>query len=267
MVVETHLDRARSRVGAEHEQVTGERRAYEQFRSEVESLQVSMQSHSTPGATTAGVVSAGTRLQSDRSSSQCRAVRDLFAETIRPHSLTDRGAGTEEPLLETIRQELGGSIAVVLSPETNHRLTPQTRAAIRSKATDRIRKLDAMERALEREADSVQSARSELESITDWLATANETSLLELGFPELRQRHETLDAHRTACETRLHDRQELLGETTSREGQVGLSHRSFVAYLYQDLSVSYPILSTFTRLDGVLADSQRAVRDHLTRRV
>jgi len=266
MAVETHLDRARTRVSAEQDQVTGERRAYERFRSEVESLQVSMRNRSAPGATTAGVVSGGAGLQRDRSS-QCQTVRDLFAETIRPHSLMDRGAGTEEPLLETIRQELGGSIAVVLSPETNHRLTSQARAAIRSKATDRIRKLDAMEQALEREADSVQSAHAEVESIADWLATANEASLLDLGFPELRQRHETLDAHRTVCETRLRDRQELLGNTTSREGQIGLSHRSFVEYLYQDVPVSYPVLSACTRLDRVLADSQRTVRDHLTRRV
>ncbi|WP_435064263.1 DUF7260 family protein [Halobaculum sp. EA56] len=47
----------------------------------------------------------------------------------------------------------------------------------------------------------------------------------------------------------------------------GIRHRDLVSYLYRDLSVDHPVLSTVARLDATCADCQRTIRDHLVRRV
>ena len=85
--------------------------------------------------------------------------------------------------------------------------------------------------------------------------------------PRKHGRHEQLSTHRDQCEERLLARQETIQTTTSQDAQIGLKHRSLVTYLYQAFPVSYPVLSTLTRLNALLADCQRIVRDHLTRRV
>jgi hypothetical protein len=265
VVLETPIDRASERVDAEREHLTQEKRAYKQFRSEVESLSVTANDPPAAGtATTAGVVSTATSRQR-HTVDHCQSVRDAFVETVYPYSVAD--VGDEETPLETIREMLGDSVALVLSPETDHRLTPQVQRAICSTATDRLHELDAMKGALDREASSLRSTRADVESVTDWLVAANEQPLSECGVSALAERHETLATHRETCETLVVDRQDLLDSTTSQGGQVGLTQRSLVEYLYRNQSASYPILATVTRLDNVLAECQRIVRDHLVRRV
>lgn len=266
MRIDTHIERAEARVETEVEHVSKERRAYEQFRSTVESLSTTAPgSHESGTVTTAGVVPASTLSQRAHGADQCREVRNAFEATVQPYSVAD--VDHEEPVLETIREELGDTIALVLAPETEHQLTPRIQAALRSKIDDKQRELDAMERGLERETDSLRSARVEVDSIIDWLTEANETSLHQRSFPELEQQHESLETHRRTCESLLSDRQAVLRSTTSQGGEVGLTHRSLVVYLYQDVSVSFPILSTVTQLYEALEECQRTVRAHLIRRV
>jgi len=124
-----------------------------------------------------------------------------------------------------------------------------------------------MSSALDRETESLQAAAQDCQTVTEWVEKHNQTSLLKLGSPELQQRHEQLSAHRERCDERLLARQETIHSTTSRDVRVGLEHRSLLTFLYQEFPVSYPILSTVTRLDGLLVDCQRSVRDHLTQRV
>ena len=63
------------------------------------------------------------------------------------------------------------------------------------------------------------------------------------------------------------DRQRFLDRTTSIDAQVGLHHRTAVPGLYTEFAVDHPVLATGVRVDGICRRCQRAVRDHLTRRV
>ncbi|QAU13495.1 hypothetical protein EKH57_12670 [Halorubrum sp. BOL3-1] len=274
MTVETHVDRARDRVAAERDGAADERRAYERFGSVVASIPTASGPTVGPTASggetdvgtgpSAGGVRAVVGGKSAASTDGCGRVREAFDETVRPHSVADRSA--DEPLLATVREELGDAVAVALSPKTDHGLTPRLASAIGSAVDDRLAELAVFDQTLTREAASLRSTHETVREVTDWLATADETPLSTLGFDELCRRHEALTERVTTCESLLADRQAVLDRTASRGAAVGIRHRPTVAYLYDDFPVSYPVLSTVARLVETLSECQRAVRDHLTRR-
>ena len=266
MPIGTHIDRALTRVEQEQTHFDAERRAYERFQSGVASLSPQPATAlSTSSSAVGGTLSAAGGSQRDSATTDADRVRELFTETVRPHSVADIDG--EEPLLETIREELGDSLAFVLAPETDADVTSQVQSAICSKTQQRLRELNATSGALDREAESLKTAAHDCQTVTEWVEDHNETSLLQLGFSHLRRRHEQLSIHRERCDDRLRVRQETVQATMSQGGKTGIEHRSLVIYLYQDFPVSYPVLSTITRLDALLADCQRSVRDHLTQRV
>ena len=155
MPIETHIDSALSRVEREQTHVEEESRAYERFRSEVTSLSPKPATAASAGTSAVGgclSVSGWSRSESTTTDA-CR-IRELFAETVRPYSVAD--LDVEEPLLETIREEFGDSIAFVLAPGTDAEVTMQIQRAICSMIKQRQRELDAMGSALDRERESLQ---------------------------------------------------------------------------------------------------------------
>lgn len=260
MPVETHVDAARERVEAEREHILAERRAYEQFRSEVAAIGTT-----TPGGAggpAGGVVSVADT--GDPGASESRQLREAFAETVRPYSVED--VAGEEPLLETVREELGDGIALALAPGTDHGVTPQVKQAIAARTTERVAELRAMRAALDREESSLEVVADATTTVTDWLVEADETPLSSLGFEALQARHETLASHRDRCRELLAERQSHLHSCPGGAGSVTMRQRTVARFLYSDFPVEFPVLSTVTRLLDLLSDCQRAVRDHLVRR-
>jgi hypothetical protein len=259
--VETHVARARSRADAEREAVDAKHSALGAFVDRVEALSPEPTSPAPEVTATAGVRPGNGSSTDDR----CRSVREAFAGTVRPHSVDD--ADDAEPLLETIGSELAESIAVALAPTTDTSFSPELKRMVVSAAVSRRAETAVMRRALEREIAALEPAEETVDIVTAWVADEDETPLTELGFEPLRRRHESLAEHRDQCEALARDRQSFLQGTTSQSAEVGIDHRSLVAYLYADFPVDYPVLATAARLDDICADCQRAVRDHLTRRV
>ncbi|AXR79702.1 DUF7260 family protein [Natrarchaeobaculum sulfurireducens] len=268
MTVRTPVHESIDRVADEREHLEGYLTAIDRFASGVRELSVSSPSNSaaTPRRPDGGVVLAGrSRWRTDQPSDRCEQVRDLFADTIYPYSVAD--LEEPEPLLETIAEEFGTDVAVALSPATDSQFSPTVKRATLAATSDRRDRCLAFQQAVAREADSLESAALTVESITDWLARADETPLLNLDFDALRTRHETLTEHRERCRALLADRQLTLQRTASHHASAGVRQRSVTEYLYSEFPSSYPVLSTTLRLEGVCAACQRAVRDHLTRRV
>lgn len=259
-MIETHVGSAREAVERERELLAEERAAYEQFQREVASLSATEMRRGTAGTASGGaaVQSAGV----ETGESACEQVREAFAETVRPYSVDDVG---DEPLLETIREELGDGVALALAPTTDTAFTAGTKQAVLTAARERRRGIEATVDALDSEAASLREVGDAVAETTDWLATADETPLSTLGFDALCERHERLAEYRNQCEELLDDRQRLLLETTGRNQSADVRHRSLVRYLYKSFPVVYPVLSTLTRLYDLLEDCQRAVRNHLTR--
>jgi len=256
------LEDARERVRAEREAVREKRSAYDRFLSRLDDLSPTT-TRERPAAITAGTTCLSRA--SGGSGSGCAEVRTAFTETVRPHSVADLDRA--EPLLQTVRRELSDSIACALAPRTETELTTELREAVVTEAESRRAELGTTDAALEREADQLDAASDALVPVREWLLDANETPLTGLGFDALRDRHRTLATHRETCDRVVADRQPFLQGTTSRGAKTGVTHRSLVGYLYQDLPVDHPILSTGARLADLCADGQRTVRDHLVRRV
>jgi hypothetical protein len=270
MTVTTYVDEARTRVRAEQEAVDAKIDAIEAFRDRVADVPTeptpSVPTEPTPSSSTGATTSAGTAVRAESSSEdRCRAVRRAFAETVYPHSDTD-GDETES-LLAAIREEFTDAIAVALAPTTGTSFSPDLKRMLLSEANARQTEAVVLRRTLSREQTQVAEVSEAVEEITDWIVETDQTPLLQHDFATLRQRHQTLATHRDQCETLLVRRQEFLQQTTNEGVDVGIRHRSLLPYLYEDFPVDHPVLSTLVRLEEACRECQRAIRDHLVRRV
>lgn len=257
--MKTRVTQAQTRVATEQEAVNAKCAAIETFIERVQELSVESAGSTGATATGGGLVHAGGSGTDGR-----RAVRQAFAETIRPHSVDD--VPESESLLETVRTEFSESVAVALAPATDAKFSPQLKQAVISEARSRREEAVTLRRALDRETDHLGAASETVEDITGWLVEANETPLTDLGFDTLRQRHERLAAHRKRCDDCAIERQQFLSATTGTGASVGISHRTLLPYLYEDFAVDHPLLATLARLDETCAECQRTVRRHLSRR-
>jgi len=264
MSVETHVQDALDRVETERTHVAEKGSAFQEFRADVREVDPTS-GYSPPGGPMAdGGMAVTTTSYCGGTESKCKRVRELFEETV--GQVSDIEAA-QETTIETIRGEFCDEVALALSPHSDSRFTPNVKQVVLTAAGNRRQELGALGKALAVERESLESAVEEVTEITAWLAEADQTPLLNLGFEELRRRHERLSGFRARCERLANQRQETLETTTSYEGSAGIEHDGVVSYLYDDFPVTHPVLSTTTRLDEVCADCQRAVRDHLTRRV
>ncbi len=261
MGVDTHVDHAQTRLDHEREALAAKEQAIDSFVDRVADVPVD-----TGGAGSGQPVGAGgtATLASPATSDACQAVRRAFAETVRPHSVED--VDDPEPLLETVRTELSPGVAVALSPETTASFTPTLRQRIQAEAASRRQETAVTIRALDREAESVEDAATDVDAVVDWLVSANEQPLTALGFDALAARHERLADQQDRLGDLVDARQTHLASTTSLAGDAAIDHEQFVAYLYQDFPVDHPVLATAARLEDVCQRAQRVVRDHLVRR-
>lgn len=267
LIDETAVDDALQLVVDEQDHIVETLTAYDRFAAGVSRLQAN--SPPTSGGATrsdgSGLQSVSSTVRHETTSDDSiRQLRELFAETVRPYS-TDE-LDEPEPLFVTIREELGEEIAVVLSPSTDSWFITGLKQTIFSAVDQCQSELGAMNRGLEIEAESLRTARSVSETVTESL-TADHPRLSELEFERLSQRHERLANHRRRCEQLAVDRQTTLHETTNHAVSAALSQEILVEYLYQPLSTGYPILSTVAQLADLCTDSQRTVRDQFTRQL
>lgn len=144
------------------------------------------------------LATAGGQIAADTSTpDRCQKVRTAFTETLRPHSVAN--VEQSESLLATIQNELSDSIAVALAPTTDTCFTAKLKNAILSATDERQTKTVLMSQVLEKEHRQLETATNLVDETTGWIADADETPLGQLGFDELRQRHNRLLDHRDRC--------------------------------------------------------------------
>ena len=263
LTVAQQLTEARQLVEDEREHIDNKLAAFDQFATGVSRLSADPMPHAAGSATRDGVPeSVSTALDHGTGSDdRIETVRSLFAETVRPYSIED--VAEPEPLLVTIREELGAKIALSLSPSTDRPFTAELQAAIQS-ATDQCQaELEAMEQGLAVEESDLKRV-SELQTAVADCLERDQLSLPMLDFETLRDRHEKISTFQHQCEVLAADRQSTLHETTNHAVTADLSQWPLVEYLYQPLAIDYPVLSTTARLVERCENRQRTIREHLT---
>ena len=262
---DSQLQDAIQLVADERDHIQDALTAYDRFISSVSQLAVETPTAAARSATGGGPQSVSAAVRNEPTGTEgLQAVRSLFADTVYPRSTAE--FDEPEPLLVTIREELGEEIALAVSPSTDALLTADLKGAIETAADQSRMELRAMDRGLDREAESLRTARSLHGEIADWL-TADHPPLSELCFESLSQRHERLADYRQQCSQLAADRQATIHDTTSHTLSAELSHDLLVEYLYQPLAVEYPVLSVITRLIDRCEHRQRTLRGFLTNRL
>lgn len=260
MSVETYIDQAQRRVQAEQEAVDAKIEAIETFKTRIRDIPTESALSSSNATTQAGIRFK----QTSSSTDQCRTVRNVFSQTIQPHSIAD--LGESEQLLDTIRNEFSEPIAVALAPTTETSFTPKLKQMIIAEANAQQNGAEILSQTLEQEADHLAEACKTVDGIIEWIIEVNETPLTKLDFDALTRRHERLEAHRNQCEQLIHRRQELLQQTMTKELTIGMDYSGLLPYLYQDFPVEHPVLSTGVKLIETCDECQRAIRAHLIRK-
>ncbi|USZ68360.1 hypothetical protein NGM10_01140 [Halorussus salilacus] len=206
-----------------------------------------------------GALAAGGAAASAASAS-AESVREAFGETVLP--LAD-----PDSLHEAVADELSPDIAAALSPASGG-FSPESKAQLVARADERVAECRLLADALATERDALGAVGDKLDRITEWVSEADETPLLQLGFEQLRERHDRLEAFRETCDELARERQSSLRETVHDDASpTGIRMREVRRLLYADFSDDHPVLADLARLDSVLAECQRSVRRHLCARV
>jgi hypothetical protein len=261
----TPLDAAVDRVSEERAAVAAERDALDVFLDRVGDL-ASVRGRVRPDGgvvDAAGGFGGGAGSVGEGTPDELATVREAFVDLVVPvvpdHVESDSPAAT-------MRDELGPEVAGALAGDGA--MTSPLRAALRESVAERRRELDATEVVLDREREQLARAREAVTDAVEWLRTADEAPLSELGFEALAGRHERLTDVRERCDALLDGRQSFRRATTGRDG-CRVAHEPFFAYLYGETdtpAADYPVLSSVTDLVAVRDDAARAVRAHLVRR-
>lgn len=216
--------------------------------------------HQSAGSMSPTRQSAGNTLTSGTSASAGgpEAVREEFRETVAPYADADS-------MQEALADELSPDLAAALAPAAGG-FASALREQLVTRAEERASECRLLAAGIETECDRLQEIASDLSDMTDWLAEADETPLLQLGFEELRGRHDRLAEERATCDELARKRQATF-DGTQRDGLTGIRETELRNHLYAEFESDHPVLADLARLDDLLVDCQRPVREHLCARV
>jgi len=198
---------------------------------------------------------------SSRSNSQITHVYELYRETIM--DVDHYSQEYDDTLAESIAEELGSETAAAL--RNSDHLTPQLRDRLIETSNRARESRHALLQGLKHEHSALHNADEALSELgtglDDVLAMQ---SLQTWSDEELATTQKNLQDREQECERLAADRQ-----TTLHEQRVPSTHHielEFVEYLYQSLSVDYPMLTDISNLAGTFRTARSTVEDTLASR-
>jgi prefoldin subunit 5 len=250
-----HLRQGREACEAERDRLLEERRAFQQFVRQVESLETA------DAAGTRVPAGATASLSHPQDGGTLDDVVRAYRETVMSvdHYETDYG----EPLRQNMAAELGADVTTaVLDGQGLH---PQLKMAVMSKSTEAYEQRTNVLDDIDDEVSEIARASEEIESVETTLERLDRHSLLNKSFKELRSDYDALCALDGDCTDLIDDRQETVA-TREPSPNPDEGH-DFHSYLYDPLDVSYPVLSAALSTLSTVRSARRRVLDSLTRRV
>lgn len=253
--VAVHVREATSLLTEECERLRAERDAFEAFTRRVATLETSEASAAVPA--TGGITTTATALPDDG----LEEVREAYRETVMavPHYEADYG----EPLVDSVAAEFGEDVAVAVVD--GGRLTPQLKSALLEGSREAQRSRTALRSSLEAEAESLERSAAELAEVdAEREAIADRAPLPERSFEALEADWRRLGELADRCRGVVAERQATLRD---RSPTTPPTVPDLQAYLYDDLSVDYPVLADASALVEAVESARSRLLRSLTRRV
>lgn len=256
------ISRAYDILDEEVTRTTAERDALRQFRARfarIDPTTPTPQSASQSQSTSSAVSTFIQSLTPDTrpSSGALKEVRDAYRETVMavPHYDDEY----DESLDENLAAEVGDDLATALA--SHERFPPQIKQTLDHAIQQRITVRNMLLDDLDQERAALDTAKTAITEIRDWLREQNECSLDEWSLTERYRLHERLGEYEAECDAIAAARQERVQDRRITAGAgtgVGRADsRLFNAYLYESLPVTYPVLADLATLGSVLADARQ----------
>ena len=259
--VPTHVRSAITVVETDYERTTTERDAFASFLQRISDLDVSAvdlqpnHAHQAPTQTLATPETPG------HAESQLERVRNAYRETIMsvPHYDEDYG----DSLPESLAEEFGPEIATAIL--TSDQLTPHLQNQLIG-ATHHVRESrHALLQGLENEHSALKTADENLTRLgADLDDVFSAQSFHAWPDEDLATARDCLHTRQQECDEFAADRQ-----ATLREQRIPGTHHvdhEFAQYLYESLSVTYPVLTDIASLAETLHNAQQGVERALNAR-
>ena len=260
---------ARKTLRVERRRVVDEREAFEAFRSRVRRIPTETDPRgpvphgwvrpSGPGATT-GFGVDGRIGRTRPTGNGLVAVRDAYVETV--ISVPHYEEEYDDTYETSLAVEFGPDLAVALTQEPT--LHDRYKRSLLSGAETAIEERETFLETLDVETASVDDAAERLCSILEETVTLARSNLDDLGFGTLdayRARTVTLEENCDAVASRR--QREIAG--VDRTMRLDDAVPDVASYLYGDLSVTHPVLSTVATVGSRLRDLRREIEREMTR--
>ena len=245
--VPRHVRSAIEAVSTERQRTAAERDAFDRFADRVDAVDISTDC-STPRPDRPATTQVALRTES-QSKSPLTDTRIAFRETVMDVSHYEEEY--DESLKEHLSVEFSPEIATALT--TGEQFIPALQEQLVTASRDASATRDTFLSALENETSSLRTADKQLtelgnEGIDDDLLTSR--SLEAWSRPELIDIHQQIQTCTRRCEDLARERQSTLHK--QRVPSVRHIDLDFVEYLYQSLSVTYPVLADIVSFEQTL---------------
>ena len=259
--VPTHVRSAIALVETDHERTTTERDGFASFLHRISDLDVSsvdLQPNHAHQASTQTLVAPQTPGHAE---SRLKHVRGAYRDTVMnaPHYDEDYG----DSLPESLAGEFGPEIATAVL--TSDQFTPHPRNRL-IEATHRARESrHALLQGLNNEHTALKAADENLTRLgADLDDVLSAQSFHAWSNEDLADARDCLHARQQECDQLAADRQ-----ATLQKQRIPSTHHidhEFTQYLYETLSVTYPVLTDIATLVETLRTAQRGVERELNSR-
>lgn len=239
-----HVSAAFRAVKSEKEQVEAEQEAFAEFAREVKTV------------STAGRTARGTNAQTVNATSGKRelaGVRETYRETVMSTPGFDREY--DESFREHVAAEFGDDTASLLTD--GQHLNQPIKRLLAQQASQSARHRQLLLEGLTVEERSLEEGDSALEPIRETLADIDCADLSTVSLSELADLDAELRAQRAECRELLRTRQKQI-HTVNRRVK-GNSKTLTQEYLYRDLPVSFPVLTTILDCLDSIADARSSI--------
>ena len=255
--VPTHIESALGVVATERERTKAERNAFTRFADRINDFETTSREPDLPHGPSVTPHAFESHSGSDTTFAQ---IRDVYREIVMnvPHYDEEYG----ESLREHLAMELSPEIAITLTTDSHNRFTPSLQDGLITESRTAAADRDTFLTELKTETNALETADEQLTTLGESLNCLLDTrSLNSWSQSELTNGLSKLHTTEQECEELSADRQATL--QTSRLPSFQRVDFRFEEYLYQSLSVTYPILadisSLLQTLDSLKSDVSHAL--------